>query len=160
MRNDYGEVNLIGDMRELVKANIWTCDSNVFKSLTFAKTLRLTLQDYNKAPYHFGTIFSQLVSLEFRGRCYNWWNFLVNVLQHSPRLQILTLEGCYSEKVWRYRELWSQPSCAPECLYRLKTFKWIEYEGSPIQKEVASYILNNARRLVTAMQLSPLSQKW
>ncbi|XP_010478724.1 PREDICTED: F-box/FBD/LRR-repeat protein At5g56420-like [Camelina sativa] len=121
-------------MPELVKANFWICDSNVFKSLTSVKLLRLTFPDY-KAPYHCGTIFSQqLVCLEFCGRCYNWWNLLVNVLQHSPRLQILTLEDCYSENVWGDREFWIQPSCAPECLYHLKTFEWIMYQGSPIQK--------------------------
>ncbi|XP_010444790.1 PREDICTED: F-box/FBD/LRR-repeat protein At5g56420-like [Camelina sativa] len=152
IENDDGEVNLIGDMRELVKANIWTCDSNVFKSLTFVKTLRLTVEDY-KAPYHFGTIFSQLVCLEFRGQCYNWWDLLLNVLQHSPRLQILTLEDCYREQVWGDREIWIQPSCAPECLYHLKTFEWIEYVGSPIQKELICKSIKDTNK--TKLGLTP-----
>ncbi|XP_010507776.1 PREDICTED: F-box/FBD/LRR-repeat protein At5g56420-like [Camelina sativa] len=149
---DYGEVKLIGDMPELVKASLKAFHSevNVLKSLTSVK--RLSLSHFG-SKYHIGTIFSQLVCLDFRGFCNNWWDLLVNLLQHSPRLEILKFEDD-GETELEGKEIengcWIQPSCAPECLYHLKTFEWRAYEGKPIQKEVAVYILKNASRLVTA----------
>ncbi|KAF3569207.1 hypothetical protein DY000_02017482 [Brassica cretica] len=41
--------------------------------------------------------------------------------------------------------------CAAECLLlHLKTFDWRDYRGTKVEKEVAIYILRNAKRLVTA----------
>ncbi|XP_010489676.1 PREDICTED: putative FBD-associated F-box protein At5g56390 [Camelina sativa] len=100
------------------------------------------------AEYPIRSVFFQLVCLEFCGICEDWSKELVHVLQHSPILQILKLDRIQDagEKV-----CWIEPSCAPECLlYNLKTFEWTDYDGTKFQKEVAIYILKNARRLVTA----------
>ncbi|XP_010512819.1 PREDICTED: F-box/FBD/LRR-repeat protein At5g56420-like [Camelina sativa] len=151
IENEYGEVKFIGDMPELVKASVKTYESkgNVLKCLTFVKRLSLT-HFGSKVQYHIGTIFSQLVCLDFRGFCNNWWDLLVNLLQHSPRLEILKFEDDGEDELEDDKGCWIQPSCAPECLYHLKTFEWRDYEGKPIQKQVAVYILKNASRLVTA----------
>ncbi|CAN7013506.1 unnamed protein product [Brassica oleracea var. botrytis] len=46
---------------------------------------------------------------------------------------------------------WIQPRRVPVCLFlHLKSFEWRDYEGTKVEKEVAIYILNNAKRLVTA----------
>lgn len=46
---------------------------------------------------------------------------------------------------------WIQPRRVPKCLLlHLKTFEWRDYEGTEVEKEVAVYVLNNAKRLVTA----------
>lgn len=46
---------------------------------------------------------------------------------------------------------WIQPSFVPECLLlNIKTFEWRDYEGREEEKQMAMYILKNARRLLTA----------
>ncbi|CAL9233941.1 unnamed protein product [Arabidopsis halleri] len=148
---EQGEVNLIGDMPELVVASLRTYESkgNVLESLTFVKRLSLSL-DY-RVQYPIGATFFQLVCLEFCGFGENWWNLLVHVLQHSPILQILKFKDDGMVENEETEFCWILPSCAPECLlFHLKTFEWTYYEGKLEQKEVAIYILKNARRLVTA----------
>ncbi|KAJ4902906.1 F-box/FBD/LRR-repeat protein [Raphanus sativus] len=140
--NEYGEVNVMGEMPELVEAslNTFATRGNAWESLAFAKRLSLTL--YGLDPV--GSIFFQLVRLEFRGCNENWSNLLMHVLRHSPVLQIVKLFDC--DLV-----CWIQPSCVPECLlFHLKTFEWIDYTGKEDDKEVAVYILKSARRLETA----------
>ncbi|KAL0897721.1 hypothetical protein Bca101_081682 [Brassica carinata] len=72
-------------------------------------------------------------------------------LAFAKRLS-LTLYGLNSWNIEQgVKVCWIQPSCVPECLlFHLKTFEWIEYKGTEDEKEVAVYILKNARRLVTA----------
>ncbi|KAF3576137.1 hypothetical protein DY000_02032273, partial [Brassica cretica] len=55
-------------------------------------------------------------------------------------------------KVRKVRKVrWIQPRRVPVCLFlHLKSFEWRDYEGTKVEKEVAIYILNNAKRLVTA----------
>ncbi|CAA7056374.1 unnamed protein product [Microthlaspi erraticum] len=99
-------------------------------------------------------IFHELVSLElFTGQ---GWNLLGLMLDSSPKLQILKLtdpsmytkKDCSVERGWRR----SQPKSVPECLlFHLETFVWTRYEWQlKDEKEVALYILNNARRLKKA----------
>ncbi|XP_010468025.1 PREDICTED: F-box/FBD/LRR-repeat protein At5g56420-like [Camelina sativa] len=153
--DEYGEVNLIGELPELVEATLHLIGTkwNGWESLTFVKRLSLTLDYMDEYPIR--CIFFQLVCLEFCGICEDWSKELVHVLQHSPILQILKVDRIQDagEKV-----CWIEPSCAPECLlYNLKTFEWTDYDGTKFQKEVAIYILKNARRLVTAT-ISPFSK--
>ncbi|CAH8367184.1 unnamed protein product [Eruca vesicaria subsp. sativa] len=141
-------------MAELVEASLHTFETggNALESLTAAKRLSLTL--YGLDPV--GSIFYQLVRLKFRGCDWNWSNMLMHVLQHSPVLQFLKLvvldNGLNSWNIERgVKVCWIQPSCVPECLlFHLKTFEWIDYNGTEDEKEVAVYILKKARRLVTA----------
>ncbi|KAL9831736.1 putative FBD domain-containing protein [Arabidopsis thaliana] len=49
-------------------------------------------------------------------------------------------------------QIWSKPKCVPGCLLlHLETFMWIGYEWQRRdEKEVATYILRNTRRLKKA----------
>ncbi|CAH8279894.1 unnamed protein product [Arabidopsis lyrata] len=154
--DECGEVNVTDKLTELVEAKVHTMETkgNALESLTFVKRLSLTLA--YEAHYPIGSIFFQLVRLEFRGCGENWSNLLMHVLQHSPVLQFLKLDVLDDgQSNWNPEEddkvCWMQPSCAPECvLYHLKAFEWTAYGGTEGEKEVAIYILKNARRLVTA----------
>lgn len=54
-----------------------------------------------------------------------------------------------------YMDFWNQPSSVPECLLSsLRTFNWSQYLGRPEDRNVAVYILQNARRLETAKILA------
>ncbi|CAA7062495.1 unnamed protein product [Microthlaspi erraticum] len=156
--NEFGDVNVIGKMSKLVEASLPTLEDQVtaLESLTTVKRLSLTL-DGVAPQYPIGNVFFQLVRLEFRGCDVKWSDLLVHVLQHSPVLQILKIIVLYDERSNFNRNVeddkvcWIQPICVPECLFfHLETFEWREYEGAETQKEVAVYILKNARRLVTA----------
>lgn len=99
-----------------------------------------------------GSIYFQLVHLEFRGCDESWSSLLMHVLRHSPVLQTLklvVLDNWNFERGVKVR--WYRPSCVPECLlFHLKTFEWVDYNGTEDEKRVAVYVLKNARRLETA----------
>ncbi|XP_020885537.1 F-box/FBD/LRR-repeat protein At5g56420 [Arabidopsis lyrata subsp. lyrata] len=105
-----------------------------------------------QAQYPTGTVLFQLVRLELCSCEDNWTNMLVSVLQHAPKLQVLKLELNQYHCLAIVRKVcWIQPERVPECLlFHLKTFEWRDYKGTQAEKEVAMYILKNARRLVNA----------
>ncbi|XP_019085861.1 PREDICTED: putative F-box/FBD/LRR-repeat protein At3g49040 [Camelina sativa] len=76
------------------------------------------------------------------------------MLNASPKLQILKLTDLdmSSNKGYRISHKWTQPKCVPECLlFHLETILWIGYEWQrKDEKEVATYILRNTRRLKKA----------
>ncbi|XP_020877313.1 F-box/FBD/LRR-repeat protein At5g56420-like [Arabidopsis lyrata subsp. lyrata] len=148
---DYcGEVSIIGNMPELVEANLQTLSrhENVLKSLNSIRRLSLCLDV--EAQYPTGSVFFQLVRLELCMCIENWSNMFVCVLQQSPKLQILKLAVNHWMAVDR-KGGWIQPSFVPECLLlNIKTFEWRDYEGREEEKQMAMYILKNARRLLTA----------
>ncbi|KAL0670408.1 hypothetical protein Bca4012_033112 [Brassica carinata] len=104
-----------------------------------------------------GSIFFQLVRLDFRGCDDNWSNLLMHVLRHSPVLQTLNFVVLdYGLVYFQATGILSEVSrfvgfSRAECLlFHLKTFEWKEYNGTEDEKEGAIYILKNERRLVTA----------
>lgn len=129
---------------------------------------------YMQAQYSTGTVLFQLVRLELCSCEDNWTNMLASVLQHSPKLaccgnffpnpncvNFSIIFGFWFKSVMHLSQnhwlavdrkvCWMEPSCVPECLlFHLKTLEWRDYEGTKVEKEVAIYILKNARRLVTA----------
>ncbi|EOA20751.1 hypothetical protein CARUB_v10001079mg [Capsella rubella] len=81
-------------------------------------------------------------------------NLLVRFLNGSPNLQGLK---CVSEMNLRLNDenhgmfSWNEPSTVPECLLSsLQKFTWSDYLGRPQDRDIAVYILKNARRLRTA----------
>ncbi|KAL0897711.1 hypothetical protein Bca101_081672 [Brassica carinata] len=73
------------------------------------------------------------------------------MLDSSPKLQSLKLVGSCHEDCpvgWE----WNQPKCVPECLLlHLETLVWIIYGWQrEDEKQVATYILKNARKLKKA----------
>ncbi|KAL0693673.1 hypothetical protein Bca4012_060853 [Brassica carinata] len=146
----FGELNLIGNFHELVEANLQSMSyhANVLESFSFVRRLRVCLAD--EARYPRGTVLFQLVRLELCSCDDCWTNMFVSLLQHSPKLQALKLVQDHGMLMYR-KVRWIQPRHVPECLLlHLKTFEWRDYEGTEVEKEVAIYILDNAKRLVTA----------
>ncbi|KAG7534226.1 Leucine-rich repeat 2 [Arabidopsis thaliana x Arabidopsis arenosa] len=124
----FGQLNLIGNMPRLVEANLLSVSCQAKVLQSFTRVKRLSLCLPKEYPYPTGTVLSQLLAL----------NHLM----------------CEDRKV-----CWIQPSSVPECLlYHLKTLEWRDYAGTEVEKEVAVYILKNARRLETAT-INPDSDK-
>ncbi|CAL9247100.1 unnamed protein product, partial [Arabidopsis halleri] len=128
-------------------------NENILESLTSAKRLSLHFSPF-EIKYPSGIIFHQLVYLELDTDKCKWWNLLSLMLEASPKLKILKLIDVHmsSDKGNRIGQKWSQPKRVPECLlFHLETFVWTGYEW-PLrdEKEVATYILRNTRRLKKA----------
>ncbi|XP_019085577.1 PREDICTED: FBD-associated F-box protein At3g52670-like [Camelina sativa] len=147
---DYG-CCLIENVPMLVEAKITEvsaiANENILGSLKSAKRLFLDL-----SPLEFPTevMYYQLVYLEMYTHKVEWWNLLTLMLDSSPKLQVLKLTDEYSS--FRKHGLWNEPKNVPECLVsQLKMFVWTRYEWeSEVEKEVATYILKNARQLKNA----------
>ncbi|CAH8341924.1 unnamed protein product [Eruca vesicaria subsp. sativa] len=139
---------------ELVEARIGNiphiaANENIIASLTSVKRLSLSLPLEIKFPT--GTIFYQLVFLDLRINEINGWNLLSFMLDSSPKLRVLKLVVSCQEDCpvgWE----WNQPKCVPECLLlHLKILAWIIYGWQrEDEKQVATYILKNARKLKKA----------
>ncbi|CAN8241192.1 unnamed protein product [Cochlearia groenlandica] len=150
---------LVEKSGELVEARISdVCDianENILESLTSAKRLFLHLSPLEiKVPN--GKIFDKLIYLELRTHEHErmWWNLLSFMLHSSPLLQFLKLTDLYlhDDKKYPDEEKWNPRECVPECLlFNLETFAWTGYEWQRRdEKEVATYILKNARKLKKA----------
>ncbi|KAL1199905.1 F-box/FBD/LRR-repeat protein [Cardamine amara subsp. amara] len=139
---------------ELVKASVSGVRSltneKFLGSFTSVKRLFLDLSPL-EITFPSGTIFYQLVSLEMYTRQNEWWNLLTPMLEHSPNLQLLKLTDQYLDfhKDYVVGGKWKEPKYVPECLLsHLETFVWERFDwGRKEEKEVATYILKNARRL-------------
>ncbi|OAO96748.1 hypothetical protein AXX17_AT4G00190 [Arabidopsis thaliana] len=139
---------------ELMEANIFDGTSitndNFLGYLTSVKRLLLNLSPW-KITYPTGSIFYQLVSLEMYTREIDWWDLLTLMLEHSPKLQVLKLtDNCVKfHKNGLPGGKWNEPKYVPECLLsHLETFVWRRFDwGREEEKEIATYILKNARRL-------------
>ncbi|XP_019099940.1 PREDICTED: putative F-box/FBD/LRR-repeat protein At3g49040 isoform X1 [Camelina sativa] len=128
-------------------------NENIMESLTSAKRLSLQLSPF-EIKFPSGSIFHQLVYLDLHTNNRKWWNLLSFMLNASPKLQILKLTDLdmSSNKGNRIGQKWNQPKCVPECLlFNLETFVWIGHEWQrKDEKEIATYILRNTRRLKKA----------
>ncbi|KAG7532945.1 F-box domain [Arabidopsis thaliana x Arabidopsis arenosa] len=142
---------------ELMEANIAHVTSitndKFLGSLTSLKRLLLNLSPL-KITYPTGSIFYQLVSLEMYTREAKWWNLLTLMLDNSPKLQVLKLtDHCLNfHKNGLVGGKWNEPKYVPECLLsHLETFVWRRFDwGREEEKEIATYILKNARQLKKA----------
>ncbi|KAG7560621.1 F-box domain [Arabidopsis thaliana x Arabidopsis arenosa] len=158
---------LIENAPMLVEANIsnvsYILNEKILGSLKSAKRLSLDISPL-EIKCHTGAIFYRLVYLEMHTREAEWWNLLTIMLDSSPKLQVLKLIDHYQDVStddvvsWR----WNEPKYVPECLLsHLETFVWIRYDWErDEEKEVATYILNNARRLKKAtFSTNPIESK-
>ncbi|XP_048633737.1 FBD-associated F-box protein At3g49020 [Brassica napus] len=150
---------LIENAPELVEADINDVshidNENILASLTSAKRLSFQLTMFLYLPlcikYPTGSIFYQLVSLELDIKGINWWNLLSFMLDSSPKLQSLKLDGsCWEDCPVGWE--WNEPKCVPECLLlHLETLVWRSYGWQrEDEKQVATYILKNAKQLKKA----------
>ncbi|RID67756.1 hypothetical protein BRARA_D02825 [Brassica rapa] len=158
---------LIENAPELVEAKITGFtdinlhNENIFVSLTSAKRLSF---DFSPFKVQFkvltdGITFYQLVSLELNTSKSEWSKLLARMLDSSPKLQILKLVNIaylyHDNKVSTFPLAgdWEQrPKCVPECLlFHLETLMWTGYIWDrKDDREVATYILKNARHLKKA----------
>ncbi|KAG7632711.1 Leucine-rich repeat 2 [Arabidopsis suecica] len=147
---------LIENAPELVEATIMNVskiiNEKLLESLTSVKRLSLALSPL-EIKFPTGSIFYQLVSLELYTNKAEWWNLLVLMLDSSPKLQVLKLNGKWSGKNnhLAIRD-WDQPKNVPGCLlFHLETFMWKGCKRiGEDEKEVAIYILRNTNRLKRA----------
>ncbi|AEE78803.1 F-box/RNI-like/FBD-like domains-containing protein [Arabidopsis thaliana] len=152
------EYFLIENVTELVEANIRNVskivNENILGSLKSAKRLSLDLSPL-KITYPTEVMYHQLVYLEMHTHKVEWWNLLTHMLDSSPKLQVLKLidretrhENLEFDKKYKDQGKWNQPKYVPECL---ETFMWRNCNwGREEEKEVATYILRNARQLKKA----------
>ncbi|KAF3590951.1 hypothetical protein DY000_02027358 [Brassica cretica] len=141
----------IENMPELVRARVsFGADSThkFLKALTSVR--RLTLRQPLTKRVH-------LVLYTFSVGC---WDLVTYMLQYSPKLRFLKL----IDKLYIGRNVsrryhsridistgWKTPSSVPECLlHSLEAFEWFGYRGRQEDREMATYVLNNATCLKTA----------
>ncbi|EOA23246.1 hypothetical protein CARUB_v10017292mg [Capsella rubella] len=144
---------------ELVEAYFFEGSSYIISekflgSLKSARHLSLDLSPPLEIAYPTRSNFDQLISLEIGTRKAEWWNLLTLMLEISPKLQVLKLTDEYLNfrKDGLVGGKWNEPKYVPECLLsHLEKFVWIRYIWErEEEKEVATYILKNARRLKKA----------
>ncbi|ESQ47200.1 hypothetical protein EUTSA_v10028332mg [Eutrema salsugineum] len=125
-------------------------------SITSVKRLTLCTEDYCLEGMYNGDdfVFNQLEHLKVCKWDAYALNMLVRFLKYSPKLRVLDFvemdEHGQSDVIF-----WNQPSTVPECmLSSLQAFKFSGYLGRPEERDLAIYILKNARCLKTATILS------
>ncbi|EOA18710.1 hypothetical protein CARUB_v10007288mg [Capsella rubella] len=95
-------------------------------------------------------IFCHLVDLKICTCTQGWWDLLTHMLQDSPKLQFLTVtnERCRGLASIEIPYWWKGPSSIPACLLSsLEGFRWSGYKGRQGEKELATYVLENATGL-------------
>ncbi|ESQ28694.1 hypothetical protein EUTSA_v10018628mg [Eutrema salsugineum] len=157
-RFDDGRTLLVGNMPELREAHIdvdYFDNHNLIGSITWVKRLTISANPY----YAYAFVFNQLEHLKlFIEKSYSL-DLLVRLLKESPNLQVLDLYNMEKKYLMSDDlEAWDQPSTVPECmLSSLRIFSWSLYFGRPAERDLAVYILENARLLKTA---TISSKKW
>ncbi|KAJ4868292.1 F-box/FBD/LRR-repeat protein [Raphanus sativus] len=156
----------------LIEANVSNVSNitneTIMASLKSTKRLCLDLSPLQIA-YPTGIVFYQLVYLEMYSHKVEWWNLLAVMLDSSPKLQVLKLTDdssqqpkLVSDKKNMEPGKWNQPKCVPQCLlWHLETFVWTRPDWiREEEKEVARYILGNARHLKKAtFIIEPIESK-
>ncbi|ESQ34319.1 hypothetical protein EUTSA_v10009950mg, partial [Eutrema salsugineum] len=91
--------------------------------------------------------YSRLIELNFSpANSVEWLDPLMFLLQNSPKLKSLTIEN--NTEV--LPPSWNQPSCIPGCLWsHLEIFRWRDYGGREVEKQLLTYILANSKYLKT-----------
>ncbi|ESQ38101.1 hypothetical protein EUTSA_v10028666mg [Eutrema salsugineum] len=151
-RFEGGRNCMVGNMPELREAHLDVCYPgrdivDLLVSITSVK--RLTISSH---PYGDGFVFNQLEHLKLCVDKSYSLDLLVQLLKDSPNLQVLDLYDMEDDYHFSDDYLtWDQPSTVPECmLSSLRIFNWSEYFGRRGERDVAVYVLENARLLETA----------
>ncbi|CAG7892432.1 unnamed protein product [Brassica rapa] len=134
----------------LVHLMICTCETEwlnlllcVLKDSPKLQGLRIEQDAYSD-----GSVFHRLVHLKICTCATEWLNLLMCVLRDSPKLRAIKLRQCHDIRDDQPRPCWNEPKSVPECLISsLETLKWVNYQGTEEEKEVAAFILRNGRCL-------------
>ncbi|XP_010446157.1 PREDICTED: putative FBD-associated F-box protein At5g56820 [Camelina sativa] len=99
------------------------------------------------------SIFHRLLHLELYLDNGLHGNLILSLLKHSPNLKALKVNNKKPSKSLNDQQTpVSKPDTVPECLtFHLETLEWRGYVGRSEDKEIAEYILENARCLNMAM---------
>ncbi|XP_045794313.1 F-box/FBD/LRR-repeat protein At4g00160-like [Trifolium pratense] len=142
-------------LSNLIRANI-DCFFSHFplKAVHNVHSLRLQIH-HDKVNYlnDFIPTFHNLTKLELNSLDYGW-QFLIKVLNHSPKLQELNIDQAHLNKeTWTRKddkENWVDPDVVPQCLsLHLRACNLFNFLGLPGELLLARYILKNARVLQT-----------
>ncbi|KAL1217413.1 putative FBD-associated F-box protein [Cardamine amara subsp. amara] len=145
--------NFVEDMPNLVEAHVKADHYETEKLLRlFSSVQRLSIHFFSSKFLHLvGTIFKQLLHLELHMHNRLHRTKILSFLKHSPNLQALKLNGKLLGSIRKKRRYVRKPSSVPKCLtFHLESLEWRGYAGRPEDKEIAAYILRNARCLKTA----------
>ncbi|AES64249.1 FBD protein [Medicago truncatula] len=118
------------------------CDNEPIPLFLLSKALSLSLKMTWHRCVHV-PIFHNLTQLELfsnlKGK--SWpekWKWMVEMLQHSPKLQHLIIHEDY----------WEEPKIVPECLSsQLKTCLFKNYRGKRCELQFAEYVMHNSKVL-------------
>ncbi|ANM69359.1 F-box/RNI-like/FBD-like domains-containing protein [Arabidopsis thaliana] len=131
--------------------NIFLSSFFACKSLVTLKLRSVTLRDIPSMDgYGDGFVFNQLEHLTLCVCRGDSPSLLGQLLKDSPNLRILEISVMedHVDDVGISLDGWNQPSSVPECLLSsLQIFKWPQYLGRPEDRDIAVYILKNARHL-------------
>ncbi|CAA7025383.1 unnamed protein product [Microthlaspi erraticum] len=148
----------IEDMPELVEAHVditHGVTQKFLRALTSARRLSLSLS-LSEVIHPSGMVFNQLVHLDLYTVSEGWWDLLTHMVQDSPKLQTLKLIDKHSSGE-ETPNGWKPPRSVPECLLcTLEAFVWNGYQGRQGDRDMATYVLQNAVCLKTA-SFSPKS---
>ncbi|KAF8051037.1 hypothetical protein N665_1813s0006 [Sinapis alba] len=143
---------LVKNMPKLKKAHVDVvsfASKNVIGSVTSVKHLTVCSEDV----YGDGIVFNQLEHLELCICRDDSSNLLAQFLKDCPNLRELGISQLDLHADLKTNEMgfWDQPSSVPECLLSsLQIVNWSGYFGRPQDRDIAVYILRNARHLRTA----------
>ncbi|CAG7875515.1 unnamed protein product [Brassica rapa] len=143
---------LVKNMPKLEKAHVDVVSfavKNVIGSVASVKHLTVCSEDV----YGDGIVFDQLEHLKLCICKDDSSNVLAQFLKDSPNLKVLVISQLDLHADLKTNEMgyWNQPSSVPECLLSsLQILNWEGYFGRPQDRDIAVYILRNARHLRTA----------
>ncbi|XP_019089260.1 PREDICTED: FBD-associated F-box protein At5g38590-like [Camelina sativa] len=119
----------------------------LIRSIRFVKRLRICSQDV----YGDGFVFNQLEHLNLCVCKEDSLNLLGQLLKDSPNLRVLNMfldEEHEDDQEHDCMVCWNQPSPVPKCLLSsLQIFNWSGYLGTPQERDIVVYILENACHL-------------
>ncbi|AED94338.1 unnamed protein product [Arabidopsis thaliana] len=147
--NSCDHLSLIKNMPKLREAYVDAkcfLPKSVIESITSVKHLTICSKD----GYGDGFVFNQLEHLTLCVCRGDSPSLLGQLLKDSPNLRILEISVMedHVDDVGISLDGWNQPSSVPECLLSsLQIFKWPQYLGRPEDRDIAVYILKNARHL-------------
>ncbi|CAA7055564.1 unnamed protein product [Microthlaspi erraticum] len=164
-RNDSGHDCEIKNMPILKEAYVDVVSASlksVVGSITSVKRLTLCSENLNEendddADYGDGFVFKELEHLNLCVSKKHWSNLLTQLLNDVPILRVLDISYLDDHGLSKHNQLvrWKQPISVPECLLSsLQIFKWSGYTGKRQDRDIAVYILKNARCLKTATILA------
>ncbi|CAA7039625.1 unnamed protein product [Microthlaspi erraticum] len=141
---------LIENMPDLIEAHLDVEFPNI-ESLMASVTSVKRLAICSEAMYGEGVAFTQLEHLKLCSCKEHLPNLLFRLLEDSSNLQVLKIFHMSTAHELTGMGYLNLPSTVPECLFSsLQTLNWWGYKGTPEEREIVVYILQNAHHLKTA----------